>query len=130
MRKSPREKIIELAGGPIEGKWSQNSATYKGKVLDQIVDYLEPAFGEDSNDLKARLLGGTNNGSISNKKLLKLYNTSMRLKNDFGGKKSNVVDALMKARPKDNDYRTHLEKKTTATLILLHDHARKAGDIE
>lgn len=133
-KKSPKEKIIELAGGEVSGKWSENCRDYKAKVLDQIIPYLDKREDEDDSDLKERLLGSDNRGSISNNKLLKLHRNAMRLKNEFGGERSKIIDDLLDARKGesgklDNDYRNHLEKKTTATLMLLHDHASKAGEI-
>lgn len=134
MKKTPKQKVIELAGFDASVSWKEKSGEIKGKVVDQIIDLLEPQEGESTSDLKARLLGNNGKGSVSNKKLVKLYNTSMRLKSEFGGKKANIVDALLNARKGskgkvDADYQTHLEKKSVATLLLLHDHARKAGNL-
>ena len=58
MKKSPKQKIIELAGGEVSGKWAQNSRTYKEKVLDQVADYLDFYEGESKSEWKQRLLGG------------------------------------------------------------------------
>lgn len=135
MKKSPKQQILELIGAT-EGdeKWSTNANKYKGQLLDKIVKFLDREDGESDSELKARLLGDDGNGSISNKKLIKLYNTAQRLQNEFGGEKSKLIDSLLqtqvgKSGKVDEDYRRHLEKKSVATLLLTYDHAVKAGEV-
>jgi hypothetical protein len=134
MKQSPKDQLIALSGKTVSGKWSESSREVKAAVLDQVADVLDHQDGESTSELKDRLLGGEGKGSISNQKLLKLHRIGTRVKNEFGGKKSQLVDKLMDARRGENGkvdetYRTHLEKKSIATLLLLHDHAKKAGDI-
>ena len=136
MKKSPKQQILELVGATQgEEKWSANASKYKGQLIDKMVKYLDREDGESDSELKARLLGNDGNGSISNKKLIKLYNTTLRLQEEFGGEKSKLIDTLLQSQVGesgkiDEDYRRHLEKKSVATLFLTYDHAVKAGEIE
>ncbi len=127
-KKSPKELVMELAGvTELSGSWRENAVEIKRKVLDQIAPYLDRAEGESVEDLKNRLLD-KERGTISNKKLLKLYRIAQRLKNEFGGKKENLIDTLMKLKgEKDTSYRRHLEKQSLATLLQRYDHAKKKG---
>lgn len=136
MKKSPKQQILDLVGASeSDGKWSENAQAYKSQLLDKIVKHLDREDGESDSDLKSRLLGGDGNGSISNKKLIKLYNMVERLKADFDGSKDKIVDALLQTRvgasgKVDEDFRTHLNKKSISTLLLTYDHAVKAGEIQ
>lgn len=136
MKKSPKQQILELVGASAsDGKWSENAQAYKSQLLDKIVSHLERADGESESDLKSRLLGDDGNGSVSNKKLIKMYYNVERLKEEFGGSKNKLIDALLQVNVGasgkiDEDFRRHLEKKSVATLLLSYDHAVKAGEIE
>lgn len=104
----------------------------KSRLLDEIIPYLDRKEGESTEDLKQRLTSNNRHGMLSNSKLLKLHRIVTRLKADFGGKKENLINALMKTRTaaegkEDSTYRKHLEKKSIATLFLQYDHAKKSG---
>ncbi|MCB9637554.1 MAG: hypothetical protein H6727_01450 [Myxococcales bacterium] len=132
---SPKEKILSIVSISGDGKWKEQIPEAKGKLVRELAQYLEPRGGESVEEMQARLLGGQDGkGGISNKKLLKLHSLVQRLKGDFGGKKENIVNALMETqRGKEGkvneDYRVHLQRKSIATLMHQYDHAKKAGRI-
>lgn len=132
---SPKEKILSIVSVSGEGKWKKQAAEAKGKLVRDLAQHLEPRKNETVEEMQARLLGGKGGkGGLSNKKLLKLHGVVQRLKTEFGGKKENLINALMNTqRGKDGkvneDYRTHLQRKSVATLLLQFDHAKKAGRI-
>lgn len=125
MKKTPKALLMELAGGsPSEEKWTENVGSYKQKIVDQIAPYLTPLNEESDSEMKERLLNG-----LSNKKLLKLHKVTSRLKEEFSGKKENLVNALLdlrkgKSGKVDQGYKTHLEKKSVANLMLWFDHSK------
>lgn len=136
MRTSPKQRILSLLKiKESESKWSENAASYKSQLLDQILPYLDRAESESESEAKSRLLGEGGKGSLSTGKLLKLYDNAQRLKSEFGGSKDKLVDTLLRVNvgtsgKLDEDFRRHLNKKSVATLLLSYDHAVKAGVIE
>ena len=136
---APKVKILEIASVSGEGQWKQQIRDAKAKLIREISPYLETRGGESNEELQARLIGGIGHGGLSNSKLIKLHQLVQRLKADFGGKKENIVNALMETQrgaTKDGkpgkvneDFRTHLNKKSIATLIHMYDHAKKTGNL-
>ena len=130
-KKSPREQAIDLAGTSTtslgEGRFELID---KRKVVEEIAKYLEPRGGESVDDLKARLLRSKNHGSLSNKKLLKLKAVAERMKDEFDGKKSVLIDRILELRKSptgkiDTDYGKHLARMTLPTLLDRHDQAQR-----
>jgi hypothetical protein len=144
MKKSPKQQILELLDikeSDAQTKWADNTRQYKAQLLEQIIKYLDRESGQSESDLKDRLLGDERKdkdkrvGSISNKKLLKLYHVVERLKQEFDGKKDRLVDILLHSKKgvsgkTDQGYRTHLEKKSISSLFLMYDHAKKTGQLQ
>ncbi len=132
---SPKEKILSITSVSGEGQWKKQAAEAKGKLVRDLAQHLEPRNNESVEEMQARLLGGQGGkGGLSNKKLLKLHAMVQRLKGEFGGKKDNIINALMETqRGKEGkvneDYRIHLQRKSIPTLFLQYDHAKKAGRI-
>ena len=114
--------------------WKGRALDVKRAIVNDIAEVLEPNAGESVSEMKARLLGEDGSGSVSNKKLEKLQRVANRLRSDFGGKKENLVNALLETRKgksgkTDEHYRRHLDKKSIATLLLTFDHAKKKGNL-
>lgn len=135
MAKSPKQKIQEITQVAAEGAWSTRIKPAKSKLIEEMIPFLEPRRGESKEEMKQRLLGQTGKGGLSNKKILKLHRIVTRLRDEFQGERNNLINTLMEAQrgkksgKVNEDYRKYLEKKSTATLFLQYDHAKKAGEL-
>lgn len=128
---TPKQRVSNNDTGD---KWKSRALEVKRAIVNDIATVLEPKAGETVEEMKSRLLGEDGSGSISNKKLEKLQRVAKRLRSDFGGKKENIVNALLETRKgksgkTDEHYRRHLNKKSIATLLLTFDHAKKGGEL-
>ena len=86
----------------------------KETLVDRLVD-LADRGDEEKDQFKARMLG------ISNKKLLRLLDSLVEIKQKLGGK-DKVVEAIASAvkKAKDKDYVAKLAKLTPPRLIALY----------
>ena len=64
--------------------------------------------------------------SVSNKKLLRLYDILSRVKKEFGSR-AKLIDAIAaaQARPKDADFKKSLERHSTPRLLDLLTSAQR-----
>ena len=73
-----------------------------------------------------RLNGDKGLDSVSNKKLLRLFETLSRVNTEFGSR-AKLIDAIAaaQARGKDGDYKKGLERHSTPRLVDLLDSAKR-----
>ena len=73
-----------------------------------------------------RLNGDKGLDSVSNKKLLRLYETLSRVKKEFGSR-AKLIDAIAgaQARDKDADFKKGLERYSTPRLVDLLDSTKR-----
>jgi hypothetical protein len=94
----------------------------KETLVDSIADAVRGA-SEDAAQAKERLK------TLSNKKLLRLAEITQSVKDNYGGSKDKLVDALSQSlgRAKDNDYVTKLRTFSTARLLDMKRAADRRG---
>lgn len=92
----------------------------KEKLIESVVNVAKDD-DEDASDVTERLR------SVSNKKLLRLAEVARVLKDNYGGKKDKLADAVAGAlgRAKDSDYIEKLRTFSAARLIDLLGAAQK-----
>jgi len=92
----------------------------KDKLIESVIDVAKDA-GEEVSEVKERLV------SVSNKKLLRLAEVSKQLKEQYGGSKDKLADALAATlgRAKDSDYVAKLRTLSAPRLIGLMRAASK-----
>jgi hypothetical protein len=97
--------------------------TWKNKA-GLIADVKALATDDLWND--ARVNGDKGLDSVSNKKLLRLYETLSRVKKEFGSR-AKLIDAIAaaQARAKDADYKKGLERFSTPRLLDLLGAAKQ-----
>ena len=94
----------------------------KEDLVDRLVDRLERGEDETTEDFRTRLR------TVSNRKLLRLWDIANRLDAEFGNKEA-LVDALVGLKfthgRGDADYRKKLMTHKASRLLDLHDSLSK-----